>query len=164
MFLVARDFAVLSNESTDEGERSQMSVFVHFVDVQIHKPVECFQGMVLLTTSKKTANFFLTILLWLYLGQKASAALWFVFVGWARTNAISGKWKGLQRRIHHNSPFLIYINSKSHWLALCLRLMIARYHTLVELNGMLLSVWKLLHYSSIKQTILSRVRPWLKFN
>lgn len=70
MFLVARDFAVLSDESTGEGERSQMSVFVHFVDAQTHKPVECFQGMVRLTTSKKTANFIFDNIIMGLLGSK----------------------------------------------------------------------------------------------
>ena len=50
--LVARDFTVLSDESTDEGESSWMSVYVHFVDAQTHKTVERFLGMVQLTTKK----------------------------------------------------------------------------------------------------------------
>ena len=40
--LVAGDFAVLCDESTDEGECSWISVFVHFVVTQIHKAVELF--------------------------------------------------------------------------------------------------------------------------
>ena len=37
-----------------------------------------------------------------------------------RTNAISGKKNGLQRRIGNFSPFNIYINCHNHRLVLCL--------------------------------------------
>ena len=44
-------------------------------------------------------------------------------------------------------------NCSNHWLALCLKDMIPQYQTLVKLDGMLLPIGKLFHYSSIKQTI-----------
>ena len=157
--MVAGDFTVLSDECTDEGESSQMSVYVRFVDAQTHKPAERFLGMVRLTTFKEAAN------LHGLLASKGLDSTLIRFCGMDRTNAISSERKGLQRRIRHTSPHSIYINCNNHRLALCLKHMISRYHTLVELDGMLLSIWKLFHYSSIKQTIceqthaMAEVRP-----
>ena len=146
--MVAGDFTVLSDECTDEGESSQMSVYVRFVDAQTHKPAERFLGMVRLTTFKEAANLHDVIM-----GLLASKGLDITlirFCGMDRTNAISSERKGLQRRIRHTSPHSIYINCNNHRLALCLKHMIPRYHTLIKLDGMLLSIWKLFNYSSIK--------------
>ena len=73
-------------------------------------------------------------------------------------NAISREGKGLERRIRHTAPHSIYINCNNHRLALCLKHMIPRYQIIVKLGGMRLSIWKLLHYSSIKQTIFEQVQ------
>ena len=35
------------------------------------------------------------------------------------TNSMSGKHKGLQRRIRNETPFNIYVNCRNHRLALC---------------------------------------------
>ena len=129
--LVTGDFTMLSDESTDEGESLWMSVYVRFVDAQTHKPVEHFLGMVQLTTSKKAANLHDVMGL---LASKGLDNTLIRFCGMDGTNAMSGERKGLQHRICHTSPHSIYGNCNNHWLALCLKHMIPRYHTLVELD------------------------------
>ena len=54
--IAAGDFTILADESTDEADYSQMSVFVHFVDAFDNKAVERFSGIVKLTTSKKAVD------------------------------------------------------------------------------------------------------------
>ena len=152
--MVARDFTVLSDESTDEGESSRMPVYVHFADAHTHKLVEHFLGMVQLTTSKKAADLHDVIMS--LLASKGLDSTLIHFCGMDGTNAMSDKRKGLQHRTHHISPHSIYINCNNYRLALCLNHMIPRYHTLVKFNGMLLSIWKLFHYSSIQQTIFEQ--------
>ena len=49
--IAAGDFTILADESTDEADRSQMSIFVRFVDASEKKP-ERFLVIVKLATSK----------------------------------------------------------------------------------------------------------------
>ena len=49
--IAAGDFTILADESTDEADRSQMSIFVCFVDASEKKP-ERFLVIVKLATSK----------------------------------------------------------------------------------------------------------------
>ena len=42
----AEEFSVLADESMDEGDRSQMAVFIHFVNVTSHNVQEGFLGVV----------------------------------------------------------------------------------------------------------------------
>ena len=50
--IAASDFKILADESTDEADHLQMSIFVCFVDAFDNKPVETFLGVVKLTTKK----------------------------------------------------------------------------------------------------------------
>ena len=47
---------ILADESTDEVDHLQMSIFVRFVDTFDNKPIERFLGIVKLTTSKKAVD------------------------------------------------------------------------------------------------------------
>lgn len=69
------------------------------------------------------------------------------FLGFDGTNTMSGEVTGLQRRIRHLSPHCIYINCRNHRLALCLKHLMKEYPLLVEVDSILLSVWKLFEYS-----------------
>ena len=105
------------------------------------------------TASKKAAD--LHVIMGL-LASKGLDSTLICFCSMDGTNATSGERKGLQRRIRHTSTHSIYIND--HRLALCLKHMIPRYHTLVELDGMLLSIWKLLHYCFIQQATFEQTQ------
>ena len=54
--LAAGEFSVLADESKDEGDRSQMAVFIRFVNVTSHKVQERFLGVVKLAKSKKAED------------------------------------------------------------------------------------------------------------
>ena len=51
--LAAGEFSVLADESPEEGDRSQMAVFIRFVNVTSHKVQERFLEVVKLAKSKK---------------------------------------------------------------------------------------------------------------
>ena len=56
------DSTLLADESTGEGDRSQLSVFPRYVDVSSNLPVEKFLGMVKLSTLKKAIDLHITIM------------------------------------------------------------------------------------------------------
>lgn len=60
--LAMGDVTVLKDESTDDPNRSQMSLFVRYVDAGTNFPVEKFMEMVKLTTSKKAIDLFETLI------------------------------------------------------------------------------------------------------
>ena len=54
--LAAEEFSVLADESMDTGDRSQVTVFIRFVNVTSHKVQERFLGVVKLAKSKKAED------------------------------------------------------------------------------------------------------------
>ena len=154
--LAACEFSVLADESTDEGDRSQMAVFVRFVNITTNKPQERFLGIVKLTKSKKAVDLHEIIIN--LIESKGLDTSSIRFSGLDGTNAMSGERKGLQRLICHTSPHAHYLNCKNHRLALCLVHLIPRYQKLIELDGLLISLWKTFKYSSIKQSIFEEAQ------
>ena len=80
------------------------------------------------------------------------------FSGLHGTNVMNGEQKGLQHLICHIAPHSQYLNCRNHRLALCLVHLIARYRKLLELDGVLFSLWKMLRYSPIKQAIFEQAQ------
>ena len=70
---------------------------------------------------------------------------------------MSGEQKGLQHLICHTAPHSKYLNCRNHRLALCQVHLIPRYQKL-ELDGVLLSLWKTFKYSSIKQAMFEQAQ------
>ena len=133
-----------------------MSIFVHFVDTFDNKPIERFLGIVKLTTSKKAVD--LHEIIMKYLEWKNLDSLCMRISGLDGTNAMSGEQKGLQRLSCHTGPHSQYLNCRNHRLALCLVHLIPCYWKLLELNGVLLSLWKMFKYSPIKQAIFEKAQ------
>ena len=154
--LAAGEFSAFADESTNEGDRSNMAVFICFVNVTSHKVQERFLGVVKLAKSKKAED--LHDIIMKLLEAKGLDSSLIRFSGLDGTNAMSGERKGLQRLIHHTSPYAQYLNCKNHRLALCLVHLIPKYQKLSELDGLLISLWKTFKYSSIKQSILEEVQ------
>ena len=71
------------------------------------------------------------------------------------TNPISNKRCGLQRLIKHSSPHGEYINCSNHQLALCFVHLLEEFPSLVPLDTMLLYVWKLFKYSTMKKEVFN---------
>ena len=80
------------------------------------------------------------------------------FSGLDGTNAMSGERKGLQRRIRHVPPFAVYMNCCKHCLASCLVHLLKSYSELESLDKLLLSLWKLFEYSSVKQAVFENAQ------
>ena len=146
--LAAGEFSVLADESTDNGDCSQMAVFIRCVNVTSHKVQEKILGVVKLAKSKKAEG--LHDIIMKLLEAKGLYSSLKPFSGLDGTNAMSGERNGLQRLIRHTSPYAQYLNCKNDRLALCLVHLIPKYQKLTEFDGFLISLWKTFKYSSIK--------------
>ena len=71
------------------------------------------------------------------------------------TNLMSSERCSLQHLIKHSSPHAEYINCHNHWLALCFVHLLKEFPSLVSLDTILLSVWKLFKYSIIKKEVFN---------
>ena len=147
--LSSEDFALLSDESTDEAGRAQMSVFVRYMDISTNSPKEEFVCIRKLGTSK--ASEALMKELEQMFEEKHIAKENIRFSSLDGTNAMSGQQKGLQRHIQHVSPFALYLNCRNYRLALCLVHLMKEYKYLGSIDILLLAVRKIFKYSSIKQ-------------
>ena len=158
----AIDFTILADESTDEADRSQLAIFVRYVDMTDNLPVEKYLGLVKLGASKTAEALQKEIETFL---EKVGLDIKNVrFAGLDGTNAMSGERRGLQRRLRHLSPFCIYLNCTNHRLALVLvhLMKMGEFDTLVSLDKLLLSIWKFFEYSSIKQAVFDDAQKVLE--
>ena len=137
--LATGDVTVLADESTDDDNRSQMALFVHYINSSTNLPVEHFMQMVKLTTSKKVVDPH-KILINVLDSKGIDPSKFIRFVGLDGTIPMSGERKGLQRLICHMLPHSLYINCRNHRLALCLVHLLPRYGTLSKLDGLLISI------------------------
>ena len=80
------------------------------------------------------------------------------FSGLYGTNVMSCEQKGLQRRIRHVSSFAIYMNCTNHRLALRLVHLLKKYNELESVDVLLLLIWKIFHYSSVKQAVFQNAQ------
>ena len=154
--LTAGEFAILTDESTDEAGRAQLSIFIRYVDAVAHEPKEEFVCIRKLSTSK-TSEAIMNELESMFVEKKIDKTK-IRFSGLDGTNAMSGERKGLQRRIRHVSPFAVYMNCRNHRLALCLVHLLKSYSELESLDKLLLSLWKLFEYSSVKQAVFENAQ------
>ena len=91
------EFTLLADESTDEADRSQFAIFARYINPSTYSPNESYFGVVKLSTSKTADALFLMIENLLL--QKHIDIEKMMFSGIDGTNAMSGEWKGLQRRL-----------------------------------------------------------------
>ena len=114
--------------------------------------------MVKLITSKKAVD--LHVIIMKHLEAKNLDFSCIYFSGLDGTNVISGEQKGYQCWIRHTAPHSQYLNCRNHRLALCLVHLIPCYQKLLELDGVLLLLWKMFEYSPIKQAIFEQARSF----
>lgn len=74
------------------------------------------------------------------------------------TNAMTGNQNGVQRKIQHVSPYALYINCRNHRFALCLIYLIKEYPELQTVDTLLLSIWKIFKYGSVKQILFENAQ------
>ena len=117
-----------------------------------HRPIEHFLGITHIAISKTaaaimdiTSNFLISKEIQPYIQ----------FCGLDGTNSISSERSGLQCLIKHSSPHAEYINYRNHRLPLCAAHLLKEFPSLISCDTMLLSVWKLFKYSTIKKEVFN---------
>ena len=146
------DFTILACESTDDGDRSQLAIFVHIIRSD-HRPIEHFLGITHIAISK-TAAAIMDVISNLLISKEIQPS-YTRFCGLDGTNSMSSEHCGLQRLIKHSSLHAEYINCCNYQLALCSVHLLKEFLSLVSLDAMLLSVWKLFKYSTIKKEVFN---------
>ena len=73
-----------------------------------------------------------------------------IFHGLDRTNAMSGKRLGLQKRLCHEAPHSKYVNCCNDSLALIFVYLMPQFKQLRGVDATVLALWKVFKYSSIK--------------
>ncbi|WAR25626.1 hypothetical protein MAR_011330 [Mya arenaria] len=71
-------------------------------------------------------------------------------------NTMSGQRKGLQRR--NISPLSLYVNCRNHRLALWFVHLMKNNNLLVEVDALLIAIWKMLHFSSKKAAVFKNMQ------
>ena len=90
-----------------------------------------------------------------FLQSKKIECSYIGFCGLDGTNSMSSERCGLQRLIRHSSLHSQYINCRNHRLALCFVHLLKEFPHLMACDAMLLSVWKMFKYSTIKNEVFA---------
>ena len=75
------------------------------------------------------------------------------FDGFDGTNTMSGEISGLQRRLQRLVTHAKYVNCRNHRLALVFVYLISKFQVLADVDVLILAVWKLMKYSSVKASV-----------
>ncbi|XP_060588204.1 uncharacterized protein LOC132743670 [Ruditapes philippinarum] len=113
--LRGKKFTLLADESTDQANRTQLSVFARWVGNGEVK--ESYMGLI---NVERTSSAALMDGIRVFCLGKGIELRNIRFVGLDGCNAMSGENKGLQKRKRHENPLSIYVNCRNHRLALCL--------------------------------------------
>ena len=152
----AGNFSILADESTDEANRSQLSAYVRFIDPILHKPTEQFICVRKLSADQTAVSLMNELLNVFEVEQIDKGNL--RFSGLDGTNTMSGEHRGLGRRIRHISPHALYLNCRNHRLALCLVHLLIHYPALVELDSVMLCLWKLFKNSTVRTAVFDNAQ------
>ena len=66
---------------------------------------------------------------------------------------MSSEISGLQRRLQHLGPHAKNVNCCNHRLALVFVYLISKFQVLADVDALILAVWKLMKYSSVKASV-----------
>lgn len=103
----AGEFAIQTDESTDEAGRSQLATHLCYIDSITYNPIEEYVSIRKLATAKMSKAI-VTELETMFHEKNMDKKT--CFFGLDGTNAMSNKKKGLQRCIIHVSPFAVFMN------------------------------------------------------
>ena len=151
--VAAADFSLRTDDSTDIADRAELSIFVRYIDSDTIEVAEDFLGLVEIVGSKGAEALFNKIKE--VFVEKGLSLNQMRFNGMDGTNTMSGETSGLQRRFRHEVPHSKYMNCRNHKLALVFVHLLKdpRFKSLCDVDGLLLSVWKLMKYSSVKAAV-----------
>ncbi|XP_033729688.1 uncharacterized protein LOC117318867 [Pecten maximus] len=148
-------YSLLADESTDEANKTQLSVFCRWYHESHSNFTDHFMGLV---EVQKTDSATLMDVLHGFLIAKGIPIEKCRFVAFDGTNSMSGIRTGLQRRFRNYAPKSLYINCRCHRLALCLKHLMKTFPLLVEVDEALLAIWKLFKYSPQRFAVLQDVQ------
>ena len=118
-------FTILTDESTDDGDQSQLAIFVHIIGSD-HRPNEHYLGITCIAISKTAAA--IVDIISNFLFSKEIQPSYIRLCGLDGTNSISHEPCSLQCFIKHSSPHAEYINCLNHQLSLCFVHFFHSYH------------------------------------
>ena len=142
-----KKFALLADESTDKANRSQLAIFCrwnHNASV-----------MGLIQMERTMAEDFVRTIE-VFFVPKGIDIKNLRFLGFDGCNTMS--WEHKNKDMKNASPLAIYINSRNHRLALCLKHLSKAYPLLSEVDNTLLSLYNLFEYSPQKMAVFLSVQ------
>ena len=86
------------------------------------------------------------------------------FNGMDGTNTACGERSGLQRRFGHKAPHAIYVNCCNHKLAHVFVHLLSHFKVLQDVDSVLLSCWKMMKYSIVKNAVFGEAQEALGKN
>ena len=147
----AREFSLLADETTDIAGRAELAIFIRYVDSDCHQVKQEFLGVVEVVGS--TGAEALCQIICKVLREKGVDINQLRLNGFDGTNTMSGEISGLQRRLQHLVPHAKYVNCRNHRLALVFVYLISKFQVLADVDALILAVWKLMKYSSVKVSV-----------
>ena len=147
----AREFSLLADETTDIAGRAELAIFIRYVDSDCHQVKQEFLGVVEVVGS--TGAEALCQIICKVLREKGVDINQLRLNGFDGTNTMSGEISGLQRRLQHLVPHAKYVNCRNHRLALVFVYLISKFQVLADVDALILAVWKLMKYSSVKASV-----------
>ena len=154
--IAAYDFTLMADETSDMGDRCELAIFVRYIDSDLHEIKEEFLGMVEVVGSKGAEALCMKICN--VLQEKGINIENMRFNGMDGTNTMSGETSGLQRRFRHITPHSKYMNCRNHKLALVFVHLLEQYEALKAVDTSVVSVWKLMKYSSVKSAVFGEAQ------
>ena len=147
----ARKFSLLADETTDIAGRAELAIFIRYVDSDCHQVKQEFLGVVEVVGS--TGAEALCQIICKVLREKGVDINQLRLNGFDGTNTMSGEISGLQRRLQHLVPHAKYVNCCNQRLALVFVYLISKFQVLADVDALILAVWKLMKYSSVKASV-----------
>lgn len=141
-------FTLLADESTDGAQHEQLGIIVRYKIRNDPSTKEKYVGVVNLGCTNAEAITSAIEKICIAKGIDLTKCLFIALDG---TNVMSGEYSGVQRRIKQHSPHCIYINCRNHRLALVFVHLLKKYDALQSVDAVLISLWKLFHYSPKKK-------------
>ena len=154
--VAAQEFSLLADETTDIAARAELSVFLRYVDSDVHRVREEYLGLVEVVGPKGSAELF--ELICEMLKSKGVDISQMTFNGFDGTNSMSGCITGLQSRFRHLVTHCKYLNCRNHRLALVFVHLVPQIQALTDVDALILSVWKLFKKSSVKAAVFNQAQ------
>ena len=145
-------FTLLLDESTDEANRSELSLIARIVrngQIENH-----FLDLLQLKTcdARSICNSVQEFTI-----QEGIEISRIVFSGMDGCSTMSGEHNGLKKLLDDTCSHNVYIHCRNHRLALCFAHLIPKYEEFFEFDGLLLNLYLIFKHSSVKQSIFQEV-------